>query len=112
MIHSFIPSERNALVIAAPRQIARFGIFEVDLRTGELRKAGVRIKLQAQPARILTTLIESRGELVTREELQQRLWPDVNSLDFEHGLNMAVKKLRAALSDSAETPRYVETLPR
>jgi Tol biopolymer transport system component/DNA-binding winged helix-turn-helix (wHTH) protein len=99
-------------VLPDSRHIARFGIFEVDLRTGELRKAGVRIRVQGQPMRILTTLIEKPGELVTREQLQQCLWPGVSSLDFEHGLNMAVKKLRAALNDSPETPRYIETLPR
>ena len=92
--------------------IVRFGVFEANLQTGELRKAGLRIKIQDQPMLVLAALVERAGELVTREELQQRLWPGVAHLDFEHGLNMAVRKLRAALNDSAETPRYIETLAR
>jgi len=90
----------------------RFGDFEADLETGELRKFGIPIKIQDQPMRVLAALLERRGELVTREEFQQRLWPDVQALDFEHGLNMAVRKLRTALNDSADTPRFIETLPK
>jgi Tol biopolymer transport system component/DNA-binding winged helix-turn-helix (wHTH) protein len=92
--------------------MVRFGIFEADFQTGELRKAGVRIRVQSQPMLVLAALVERPGELVSREDLQGRLWPGVSALDFEHGLNMAVKKLRAALNDSAETPRYIETLAR
>jgi Tol biopolymer transport system component/DNA-binding winged helix-turn-helix (wHTH) protein len=99
-------------VSPASRSGVRFGAFEADFRTGELRKSGIRIKIQDQPMLVLAALVERPGELVTREELQQRLWPNVSFLDFEHGLNMAVKKLRAALNDSAETPRYIETLAR
>jgi Tol biopolymer transport system component/DNA-binding winged helix-turn-helix (wHTH) protein len=95
-----------------PDEIVRFGVFEANFQAGELRKAGMRVRIQDQPMLVLKTLLRRPGELVTREELQQQLWPDVASLDFEHGLNMAVKKLRAALSDSAETPRYIETLAR
>ena len=90
----------------------RFGDFEADLATGELRKFGIPIKIQDQPMRVLAALLERPGEVVTRDEFQQRLWPDVQALDFEHGLNMAVRKLRAALNDSADTPRFIETLPR
>jgi DNA-binding winged helix-turn-helix (wHTH) protein/tetratricopeptide (TPR) repeat protein len=92
--------------------VVRFGIFEADLRSGELRKGGVRIRLQEQPLRVLMRLIRQPGEVVTREELRQELWPDNTFLDFEHGLNAAVKRLRDALGDSAESPRFIETLPR
>ncbi len=89
-----------------------FGVFEVDLRSGELRKQGLKIKLQGQPIQILALLLERPGELVTREELREKLWPTDTFVDFEHGLNSAIKKLRAALGDSADNPRFVETLPR
>jgi TolB-like protein/DNA-binding winged helix-turn-helix (wHTH) protein/Flp pilus assembly protein TadD len=88
----------------------RFAVFEVDLESAELRKQGVRIKLQQKPFQILTLLLERAGEIVTREELQQRLWPSGVFVDFESGLNNAVKKLRVALGDSAETPRFIETV--
>ena len=91
---------------------ARFGPFEVDLHTHELWKFGTRIKLVGQPFEILAVLLSKPGELVTREELRTRLWPGDTFVDFNHGLNAAVNKLREALSDSAENPRYVETLPR
>jgi TolB-like protein/DNA-binding winged helix-turn-helix (wHTH) protein len=90
----------------------RFGAFEVDLRTGEMRKHGIKIKLQEQPLQILLQLLEHPGEIVTREELQKRIWPADTFVDFDHGLYSAVQRLRDALSDTAETPRYVETLPR
>ncbi len=90
----------------------RFGVFEVDLRSGELRKQGLKIKLQGQPIQILALLLERPGELVTREELREKLWPADTFVDFEHGLNAAIKKLRAALGDSADSPRFVETLHR
>ena len=91
---------------------ARFGPFEVDLHTQELWKFGTRLKLVGQPFEILAVLLSKPGELVTREELRTRLWPADTFVDFNHGLNAAVNKLREALSDSAEAPRYVETLPR
>jgi Tol biopolymer transport system component/DNA-binding winged helix-turn-helix (wHTH) protein len=94
------------------RRIVRFAVFEFDLETGELRKHGLRIKLQGQPIRVLTMLIERAGDVVAREELQKRLWPVDTYVDFEHSLNAAIKRLRAALGDSADAPRYVETLPR
>ena len=91
---------------------ARFGPFEVDLHTHELWKSGTRLKLVGQPFEILAVLLSRPGELVTREELRSRLWPADTFVDFNHGLNAAVNRLREALSDSADSPRYVETLPR
>ncbi len=90
----------------------RFGQFEVDLSTGELRKNGLRLHIQEQPSRILAALLERPGELVTREELRERLWPGETYVDFERSLNAAVAKLRQVLLDSAEQPRYVETVAR
>src|ERR1700726_425857 len=90
----------------------RFSVFEADLRVGELRKNGVKVKLQDQPFQILAILLENPGELVSREDLRQRLWPSDTFVDFDHSLNSAVKKLRQALSDDADTPRFVETVPR
>lgn len=90
----------------------RFGAFQLDLRTGELRKSGTRINLPEQPLQVLKALLDRPGDLVTRDELRQRLWPAETFVDFEHGLNAAVRRLRDALGDSAEMPRFVETLPR
>lgn len=90
----------------------RFGPFEADLRSGELRKHGVRLKLQDQPFQILALLLEHAGDVVTREELRRRLWPADTFVDFDTGLNSAVKKLRDVLADSADKPRYIETIPR
>jgi cholera toxin transcriptional activator len=90
----------------------RFGVFEVNSAAGELRKSGVRIRLQEQPFQVLLTLLERPGGIVTREELQQKLWPAETFVDFDHGLNTAVNKLREALGDSAANPRYIETLAR
>jgi TolB-like protein/DNA-binding winged helix-turn-helix (wHTH) protein len=90
----------------------RFGDFEADLRAGELHKHGVRIRLQDQPLKILTTLVERAGDVVSREEFRQALWPADTFVDFDHGLSAAVNKLREALCDSADHPRYVETIPR
>src|ERR1700693_489801 len=95
-----------------PRRVARFAAFEFDLGTGELRKHGLRIKLNGQPIDVLAMLIEHAGEVVTREELQNRLWASDTYVDFEHSLNAAIKRLRAALGDSADEPRFVETLAR
>ena len=97
---------------SSPTEVLRFGVFEVDLRSGELRKSGVRIKLQDQPFRLLRILLDHPGELVTREELQRQIWPSDTFVDFDHGLNAAVKRVREALGDTAETPRYIETLPK
>jgi TolB-like protein/DNA-binding winged helix-turn-helix (wHTH) protein/tetratricopeptide (TPR) repeat protein len=90
----------------------RFGDFEVDLRAGEFRRKGKRIKLGERPLQVLAALIENPGEVVTREELQQKLWPANTFVDFEHSINTAVNKLREALGDSPEHPRFIETLPR
>lgn len=96
----------------AASQVVRFVSFELDLRSHELRKQGVRVRVQDQPLRLLATLLDRPGELVTREELHRRLWPSDTFVDFEHGLNAAVRRLRTALGDSAECPQFVETLPR
>jgi Tol biopolymer transport system component/DNA-binding winged helix-turn-helix (wHTH) protein len=90
----------------------RFGVFEADLRTGELRKSGIRIRLQSLPFKLLSILLEHPGEIVTREELQQRIWGDSTVVDFDHSLGTAVNKIREALGDSAESPRFIETLAR
>ncbi len=92
--------------------IVRFGTFGVDLQVGELRRNGVRVRLQEQPFRVLAMLLERPGEVVTREELHGRLWSSDTFVDFDHGLNAAIKRLRDALGDSAENPRFVETLAR
>src|SRR5579864_7406104 len=93
-------------------RVIRFGIFEADLSAGELRKGGSRIRLQEQPFQILAMLLERPGQIITREELRSRLWPGDTFVDFEHGVNSAVARLRDALGDSADRPHYVETLPR
>lgn len=91
---------------------ARFGAFELDLRTGELRRHGLKARLQEKPFQILAALLEHPGEVVTREELRKRLWPEDTFVDFEHSLNNAVNRLRETLGDSSETPLFIETLPR
>jgi TolB-like protein/DNA-binding winged helix-turn-helix (wHTH) protein/Tfp pilus assembly protein PilF len=90
----------------------RFGVFELDLRSGEVQKQGRKIRLEGQPVLVLKCLLENPGEMVTREELHRKLWSADTFVNFEHGLNAAVKKLRQALSDSADNPRFIETLPR
>ena len=97
---------------AGSRQQIRFGIFEVDLRAGELRKSGTKIRLEGQPFELLALLLERPGEVATRDEIRQRLWPSGTYVDYEHSINAAVKRLREVLDDSAESPRFVETLPR
>ena len=93
-------------------RIARFGVFELDLSAGELRKSGVKLRLQEQPFQVLALLLERAGEVVTREELQQNLWAADTFVDFDHSLNTAINKVREALGDSASSPRYVETVAR
>ena len=90
----------------------RFGVFEADLDAGELRKRGRKVPLQDQPFQVLALLLRRRGEIVSREELQRALWPADTFIEFEHGINTAIKKLRQALGDSADNPRFIETLPR
>lgn len=94
------------------KSVVRFGTYEIGLHSGELRKAGVRIRVQQQPLKLLEILLERPGEVVTREELRSRIWPNESFGDFDQAVNVAVAKLRAALGDSADNPRYVETLPR
>src|SRR5580704_19778881 len=93
-------------------QIVRFGVFEANLGTGELHKNGVKVPLQGQLFQVFAILREHWRELVTREALRQRVWPKDTFVDFDHGLNTAITKIRSALGDSAENPRIVETLPR
>src|SRR6266481_5140999 len=92
--------------------IVRFGTFEVNFQTGELRHAGKKVKLQEQPFQVLTALLERPGEIVTREELRSKLWPEDTFVDFDHSLNAAIKRLRDALGESADAPIYIETLAR
>jgi TolB-like protein/DNA-binding winged helix-turn-helix (wHTH) protein len=98
--------------MAKPSQVYRFADFEADVRLRQLRKHGTRLKLQGQPFEMLLMLLESPGEVITREEMQRKLWPVDTFVDFEHSLNTSIKKIRQALNDSATEPRYIETLPR
>jgi TolB-like protein/DNA-binding winged helix-turn-helix (wHTH) protein/Flp pilus assembly protein TadD len=95
-----------------PHSVVRFGTYEVSLRSGEVRKAGLRIRVQQQPMKLLEILLEHPGEVVTREELRSRVWPNESFGDFDQALNIAIGKLRSALGDSAENPRFIETLPK
>jgi DNA-binding winged helix-turn-helix (wHTH) protein len=92
--------------------VLQFGTYEIALQSGELRKAGVRIKVQQQPLKLLELLLEHPGEVVTREQLRSRIWPNESYGDFDQAVNVAIAKLRGALGDSADNPRYIETLPR
>jgi DNA-binding winged helix-turn-helix (wHTH) protein len=107
----------SLLIMSLPQaspagRIVRFGVFEADLAAGELRKNGARIRLQEQPFQVLAFMLERPGDVLTREEIRQKLWPADTFVDFDHSLNTAVNKLREALGDSASSPRYVETLAR
>ncbi len=93
-------------------KIVRFGVFELDLSAGELRKSGAKLRLQGQPFQVLAILLDRAGDVVTREELQRQLWPSDTFVDFDHSLNTAINKVREALGDSASNPRFVETLAR
>ncbi|MGA2848849.1 MAG: winged helix-turn-helix domain-containing protein [Terracidiphilus sp.] len=95
-----------------PARRYRFGAFEADVATGELRRQGLRVKLNAQPFQVLVMLMERRGELITREEISRELWPDGTFVDYEHGVNSAINRIREALGDTAGNPRFVETLAR
>jgi DNA-binding winged helix-turn-helix (wHTH) protein len=90
----------------------RFGVFELDVRSGELRKRGVKLPVQGLPIQVLTILLEKPGEVVTRDELRRRLWPADTFVDFDHSLHNAIARLREALGENASSPRFVETLPR
>jgi DNA-binding winged helix-turn-helix (wHTH) protein len=100
--------------MTAPQQSRRyrFGTFEADAATGELRRQGIRTKLNAQPFQVLCMLLERPGELLTREEISRELWPDGTFVDYEHGVNSAINRIREALGDTAVSPRFVETLAR
>ncbi|HSZ62448.1 MAG TPA: winged helix-turn-helix domain-containing protein [Terriglobales bacterium] len=100
------------LTAAPPSRVLRFDNFELDVRAAELRKAGVKIRLQGQPIQVLATLLNNAGELVTREELRAQVWPAETFVDFDHSLHNAIARIREALGDSAGTPHYIETLPR
>jgi cholera toxin transcriptional activator len=93
-------------------RLLRFGVFEVDLAAGELRKNGARIRLQEQPFQVLAALLQNAGQVVTRDELREKIWPADTFVDFDHSLNTAVNKIREALGDSASSPRFVETMAR
>src|SRR3954470_3726161 len=97
--------------VTSAARVVRFGVFEVDLQTGELRKKGVKVRLQEQPLQVLRVLLEQPGQLVTREDLKEKLWGGT-IVDFDHSINTTINKLREALGDSADTPRFIETLPR
>jgi cholera toxin transcriptional activator len=107
-----VKSSMPALPSSNSGRIARFGVFELDLAAGELRKNGAKLRLQEQPFQVLALLLERAGEVVTREELREKLWPADTFVDFDHSLNTAVNKLRETLGDSASSPRYIETLAR
>jgi cholera toxin transcriptional activator len=100
------------MTVKEPAALYRFGVFELDTAKGELRRQGLRIKLHAQPFQILSMLLERPTEILTREEICRQLWPDGTFVDFEHGLNSAINRLREALGDKASNPRFVETLAR
>lgn len=100
------------MAVSPAEEILRFGLFELDVKAGQLRKSGMRIRLAQQPVQLLAMLVERPGEVVTREELRQGLWPQDVFVDFDHGLNKCVQKLRDALGDLADSPRYIETIPR
>ena len=95
-----------------PNSVVRFGTYQVSLQSGEVRRAGLRIRVQQQPMKLLEILLEHPGEVVTREELRSRVWPNESFGDFDQALNIAIGKLRSALEDSAENPRFIETLPK
>jgi DNA-binding winged helix-turn-helix (wHTH) protein len=98
-------------VSAGPSKLIRFGVFELDARTGELRRKGVKVRLQKQPTEVLALLASRPGDLVSRQELRERLWPQAVYVDFEHGVTKAIGKIRQALGDLSASPRYIETLP-
>src|SRR5262249_35285764 len=103
---------RRAMPPMSQPRIVRFGVFEVDLRSREVRREGRKVALQEKPFQVLAMLLDHPGEVVTRDELQQQLWSGAVFVDFERGLNTAIKKVRLALDDTAENPRFVETLPK
>ena len=110
--HAKLPAQWGPMEPARQASVVRFGTYEIALQSGELRKAGLRIRVQQQPLRLLEILVEHPGEVVTREELRSRIWPNESFGDFDQAVNVAIAKLRGALGDSADNPRFIETLPR
>src|SRR5579863_5338366 len=108
----FRAKPKCAMESPPPSSVVRFGTYEVSLQSGEVRKSGLKIRVQQQPMKLLEILLEHPGEVVTREELRSRVWPDESFGDFDQALNIAIGKLRTALEDSAENPRFIETLPK
>src|SRR5438477_2750276 len=110
----FAMQERQGSVeqLSGPVRLLRFGVYKIDLEAGELRKSGRKVSLQGQPFQVLVLLLTHAGRVMTREELQKRLWPADTFVDFDLGLNTAIRKIRAALGDSPDNPRFVETLPK
>src|SRR5436305_3368719 len=108
---SNVVSEFRLATHAESREIVVFGDHELDCRTGELRRHGITLKLQPQPAKVLSILVNRAGEVVTREELAQQVWGSDTYVDFEHGLNFAIRKIRSVLEDDPEQPRFIETIP-
>src|ERR1700694_1146138 len=107
------PLEKFSLPDAPSSRLPfRFGVFELDADTGELRKSGRTVRLRPQAAKVLLFLVSRAGQLLTREEIREKIWGNQTFVDFEHGLNLCIREVRAALDDDADTPRYVETLPR
>src|ERR1700678_3120437 len=103
---------RVRVAFSPAEDVIRFGLFELDLKAGHLSRNGTKLRLPQQPLQLLAILLERPGEVITREELQQRLWSSDVFVDFDHGLNKSVQKLRDALGDSANSPRYIQTIPR
>src|SRR4051812_35958677 len=110
--HAKLSAQWGRMEPTRQASVVRFGTYEIALQSGELRKAGLRIKVQQQPLRLLEILVEHPGEVVTREELRSRIWPNESFGDFDQAVNVAIAKLRGALGDSADNPRFIETLPR
>ena len=102
----------GGLIGSCSSNLARFGNFELDLSSGELRRDGIPLKLQPQPARVLVLLVSRPGEVVARNELAERVWGSETFVDFERGLNFAIRQIRATLDDDADQPRYIETVPK
>src|SRR6202050_4092623 len=103
---------RVRVAVSPVEDVVRFGLFELDLKAGQLSRNGTKLPLPQQPLQLLAVLLERPGEVITREELRQRLWSSDVFVDFDHGLNKSIQKLRDALGDSATSPRYLETIPR
>src|SRR5271157_1960687 len=112
LVIDYRQSGKPAMEATDRTRSTRFDAFDVDMRSGDVRTHGIRLKLHGQPFQVLSLLLDHPGDVVTREELRQKLWPGDTFVDFDTGLNSAIKKLRDALGDSADEPRYIETLPR